>query len=95
MDGWIRQFRKEDGSYASADFSRREINGIPLTIIDVTGFFTTGNGTSAAGSSKADYRMLAAVAETEAGPWIFKLIGPANTVGGWEPSFQSFLDTIE
>ncbi len=30
-----------------------------------------------------DARMLAAVVETADGPWYFKLVGPADTVGDW------------
>jgi hypothetical protein len=35
--------------------------------------------------------MLAAVVETADGPWYFKLVGPAPTVGGWKEEMVKLL----
>ena len=34
-----------------------------------------------------DARLLAAVVEAKGGPWYFKLLGPADTVGDWKKEF--------
>jgi len=97
IDRWTGQFQKSDGTSASGDarVSNKQTHGIPLTIVDCSGTYTGGGGPMASGPPKANFRMLAAVAETPAGPWFFKLTGPARTVARWEASFQGFLDTIQ
>lgn len=95
IDRWIGQFQRTDGSPATGDISRRASHGIPLTVVDVSGIYLAGSGMMTETKAKPNFRMLAAVAETTAGPWFFKLTGPAKTVAKWGPSFQSFLDTIQ
>jgi hypothetical protein len=95
IDRWIGQFSKPDGSpVTDARTSHRTTQGIPLTVVDVTGTYVGGMGSSES-KPKTDFRMLAVVAEAGNGPWFFKLTGPAKTVTHWEPSFQSFLDSIQ
>lgn len=95
INRWIGQFSKPDGSSVTdARTLHRTVHGIPLTIVDVTGTYVGGMG-SAETKPKTDFRMLAAVAEAGNGPWFFKLTGPAKTVTHWEPSFQTFLDSIQ
>jgi hypothetical protein len=98
IDRWISQFTKPDGSPATdaARTTRKEVHGIPLTIVDVGGTYMAASGPMLAEvKTKPDFRMLAAVAETAAGPWFFKLTGPAATVVRWESSFYQFLDSIQ
>lgn len=98
IDRWIGQFTKADGSPANniAKTSHKTSHGIPITIVDVTGTYVAGMGSMMADAKgKPNFRMLAAVAESGSGPWFFKLIGPVKTIGKWESSFQSFLDTIQ
>ena len=38
---------------------------------------------------EADFRLLAAVVETPAGPYFFKLTGPDPTVRRWTDSFEA------
>jgi hypothetical protein len=97
IDRWIGQFTKADGSPATdaARVSKKESHGIPLTIVDVSGTYKESMGPMTPMTPKPNFRMLAAVAETGAGPWFFKLTGPAKTLTKWEPSFHAFLDTIE
>jgi len=95
IDRWISQFQKSDGSPAAGAVSRREVHGIIITIVDVGGIYLSGSGMMTETKAKPNFRMLAAVAETPAGPWFFKLTGPAATIARWESSFQSFIDTIQ
>jgi hypothetical protein len=95
IDRWIGQFQKNDGSPAAGAITTREVRGIPLTIVDVSGIYISSSGMMLEQTkAKPNFRMVAAVAETSAGPWFFKLTGPAKTVARWEPGFQSFLDTL-
>jgi hypothetical protein len=98
VDRWIGQFSKPDGSPANdvAKISRKTIHGIPVTTVDVAGTYSGAMGPMGGSSeAKTNYRMLAAVAEADNGPWFFKLTGPAKTVAKWEPSFESFIDSIQ
>jgi len=95
IDRWIGQFQKSDGSPAAGAVSRREVHGIPVSIVDVSGIYLSGSGTMTETKAKPTFRMLAAVAETPEGPWFFKLTGPAATVARWESSFQTLVDTIQ
>jgi hypothetical protein len=97
IDRWIDQFSKPDGSPAgdSAKISKRVVGGIPVSIVDVSGSYSGAMGPMGGSSRpKTGYRMLAAVAEADNGPWFLKLTGPARTVARWQASFESFVDTI-
>jgi hypothetical protein len=54
-----------------------------VTLVDLSGSYT---GDSQTGSID-NARMLAAVVEVSDGPWYFKFVGPAGTVGGWRDEF--------
>lgn len=98
IDRWIGQFTKGDGSPANdvAKTTKKEIHGIPVTTVDVTGTYMAGMGPMLAETkAKTNFRMLAAVAEASSGPWFFKLTGPAKTIAKWEASFNAFLETIQ
>jgi len=98
VDRWVGQFSKPDGSPASdiAKITKKTIRGVPVTIVDVSGNYSGAMGPMGGSSeSKTSYRMLAAVAEAGNGPWFFKLTGPAKTAAKWEPSFESFVDSIQ
>jgi hypothetical protein len=98
IDRWIGQFSKPDGSPANdlAKVSKKDVHGIPVTTVDVSGTYSGAMGPMGGNSApKNSYRMLAAVAEASDGPWFFKLTGPAKTVARWEPSFQTFVDSIQ
>jgi hypothetical protein len=98
VDRWIGQFTKPDGTPASdtARITHKIIHGIPLTMVDVSGTYANSmRPMPQAGGSKAHFRMLAAIAEAGNGPWFIKLTGPFKTVSKWEPSFESFVDSME
>ncbi len=102
VDRWVGMFTKENGTAAGQPkVSKKEVNGLPVTIVDVSGTYNSqamGPMTGgAAGSStpKPHFRMLAAIAETSTGPWFIRLTGPEKTVGKWEKSFFTFVDTFK
>lgn len=97
IDRWIGQFTKADGSPANdaARTTKREVRGIPVTIVDVSGTYISAMGPMLQETkNKPGFRMLAAVAEASNGPWFFKLTGPSGTVARWEKSFGDFLDAL-
>ena len=97
VDRWIGQFAKPDGTPASdtAKVTHKNINGISVTIVDVSGIYAGSMmAMQQSAKPKTHYRMLGAIAETGNGPWFVKLTGPANTVGKWQSSFQSFIESM-
>src|SRR6266704_1756910 len=89
IDRWISQMQQPDGS-ATKDKAKTETstgNGLKITSIDVSG---TSTAEMAPGSdtkhNDANYRLRAAVVETQKGNYFLKLVGPAKTMGRWEQS---------
>ena len=71
------------------EFSERDANGIPLTIVDVRGTYHQSQGPMMAQTTAIEnYRMLAAVAEGPAGPTFFKLTGPQTHRGSFRGELQ-------
>ena len=94
IDRWIGQISQPDGSSSKekAKTSSREVSGMKVTLVDVSGTYSnTMMGNTA---PRPGYRMLAAVIETGEGPWFFKLVGPEKTVVKWSGSFNQFINSL-
>ncbi len=97
VDRWIGQFSLPDGKSA-AGAARTEslsVDRIPITLVDVSGTYSGSMMPMQQGAPKAQFRMLAAIAEAGNGPWFFKLAGPEKTVARWESGFRSLLNSIK
>jgi len=95
IERWIGQISQPDGS-SSKDkekTSKKEIGGMPVTLVDVSGTYSAGMMSNA--PPRQGYRMLAAVAETTEGPWFFKLTGPEKTIAKWSSSFDQFIGSFK
>jgi hypothetical protein len=98
VERWIGQFTRPDGSPASdtVNITHKSIRGIPVTVVDVSGTFAGSMMTMQKNrGSKANFRLLGAIAEAGNGLWFVKLTGPAKTVAKWQSSFESFLESIK
>jgi hypothetical protein len=95
IERWIGQISQSDGSSSKdkAKTSKKDIGGMPVTLVDVSGTYSAGMMSNA--PPRQGYRMLAAVAETTEGPWFFKLTGPENTVAKWSGSFDQFINSFK
>jgi len=92
---WVGEFTGPDGKPVNdAKITHKTSNGIPLTIVDVSGTYSSSMGMMQQGGPKPGIRMLGVIAESGNGPWFIKLTGPERTVAKWKPSFDSFLDSI-
>jgi len=97
LDRWYTQFEQPDGRPSSevARVSTRTVAGMRVTITDVAGTFSGGGMMGGPPSApQRNFRMVAAIAETDAGPWFFKLIGPGRTVERWRASFDQFVVSL-
>ena len=97
LERWIGQMEQPDGrsSFAVASTTAFEANGLAVTLLDVPGTYVAAVRPGAAERfDKPGFRLLAAVVETPAGPWFFKLTAPARTVDRWDAPFTAFLRTV-
>lgn len=100
LNRWYGQFKQADGSSSAAKASRldREIGGLPVTTVDVSGRYVAAmSPANPAGPKhdKADHQMLAAIIQTSAGPFFFKLIGPKKTVAAHKGEWDAMIESIK
>jgi hypothetical protein len=98
VDRWVGQFTQPDGRASSevAQIAHRDVNGVPVTTVDVTGLFSAGAGPMAGhgGGEPVDSRMLAAIVEGPRGMVFFKLTGPRDVVTRAEHAFAELVESI-
>jgi hypothetical protein len=97
LERWIGQIEQPDGrsSFEVASTTGFDVNGVAVTVLDVPGTYVAAvNPSSTTRLNKPNFRLLAAVLESQAGPYFFKLIGPDRTVARWDDTFTAFLRSI-
>ena len=97
IERWIGQMQQRDGK-ASKDVARRserKVNGLDVTLLDISGTYTAEiRPGSAERHNKPGYRMRTAVVTTPKGPYFVKAVGPAKTIDRWNKAFEGFIDSI-
>jgi hypothetical protein len=97
LDRWMGQIQQPDGG-SSKDKAKTEtlsVNGMNVTLLDVTGAYAGGDMGRAPAQAKENYRMRAGVIESPKGAYFVKLVGPEKTVGKWDDSFIAFIKSAE
>lgn len=85
LERWYKQMGVTEGK-------PEELEGkCKVTLVDLKGTYTPGFG----GAPIENARMLGAIAETDDGLWFFKLVGPADTVGGWREDYVKMLKAAQ
>ena len=94
---WIGQMQQPGGKQ-SEEVARREtrmVNGLKVTLVDVSGTYVAEMRPGAAEHyNRPRYRLRAAVIETPAGPYFLKMTGPAQTVAAATRGFDQFLASL-
>lgn len=97
LERWTGQMLQPDGR-RSADVATTTTftaGDLAVTLLDVPGIYAAevrpGSGMR---YHKPDFRLQAAVVETPAGPYFFRLTGPAGTVDAWDESFVALLEAL-
>ena len=81
IDRWGQQM-------GATDIKAEIIEGAcKIHLVDLKG---TYSGDAAAGPQE-NSRMLGAIVEASDGPWFFKFVGPADTVGDWKDEYVAAL----
>ena len=96
IDRWVGQFTNPDGSPVSdAKQTSSKVSGFNVTKVEVAGKFQSGmvpQGQQEA--AQAGVRMLAAIVETNGGPYYIKFIGPTATVAEYGAAFDELIASI-
>jgi hypothetical protein len=98
LERWIGQMQQPDGSSsrAKAKTETTTVNGMNLTLLDVTGTFSAGDMTGGgSGQAIPNARMRAAVIETPKGAYYIKLVGPEKTVERWDAGYMAFIKSAQ
>lgn len=100
LERWYGQFKSAKGRVTNDNANRldREIAGLKVTTVDVTGTYNAAmspaNPTGPK-HNKPDSQMLAAIIQTDAGPFFFKMVGPAKTVGDAKGEWDAMIESIK
>jgi hypothetical protein len=95
---WVAQIQQADGkpSSSAAKKQSRTVNGLPVTLVDVSGTYVAEMAPGAAERhNKPHFRLRAGVIETPKGPYFIKLTGPEKTVTKWDRSYDQFVSSIK
>jgi hypothetical protein len=98
MQRWIGQMEQPDGKPSSAVAKKesRKVNGLAVSLVDVSGTYTAEMSPGASTHhNNAHYRMRAGVVETGKGPYFIKLVGPEKTIAKWERAFDQFVGSLK
>ncbi len=97
LERWTGQMLQPDGR-RSADVAMTTAftaGDLAVTLLDVPGTYAAevrpGSGMR---YHKPDFRLKAAVVETPAGPYFFKLTGPERTVEAWDAPLVALLESV-
>ena len=95
---WIGQFQAPGGGPADslAKVSKKTVNGMPVTLIDITGtYLFKAFPMAPEATPKPGYRMLAAMAEGPQGTVFFKFTAPKKTTDAAESQFNGMIESLK
>jgi hypothetical protein len=95
MTRWNGQFTT-NGKPAPAKTTKKQIHGLNVTEMDVTGTYAgMNNMTMQAEAPKGDYRMLAAIVEGPGGNIFIKFTGPTKTIAANQSKYEALLNSVQ
>jgi hypothetical protein len=97
IERWVGQMQQPDGRPSSAVAKRetRKVNGLALTLVDVSGTYVAEMAPGAAAHhNQPHFRLRAGVIETSKGPYFVKLTGPEKTVTKWDRAYNQFVSSF-
>jgi hypothetical protein len=98
IERWVGQIQQADGktSGAVAKKESRRVNGLAVTLVDVSGTYVAEIAPGAAERhNKPQFRLRAGVVQTSNGPYYIKLTGPEKTVAKWDQAFEQFVSSLK
>ena len=97
IDRWVGQFRNEDGSpITNAEVTDTQVAGFQVKKVEASGRYVAAMRPGAPERHNAPgQRMIAAIVETNGGPYYFKLVGPDATVQENRDKVSALLASIK
>ncbi len=93
IDRWVGQFTTDSGApVTDAKQSSRKAGGFDVVMVEVAGRY--GGGMGGPGAAQADQRLLAAIINTDGGPYYFKLLGPDESIRENASAFDALLESV-
>lgn len=96
VDRWIGQFSNPDGSAVSnAKQASSKVSGMDITRLEVAGQYAGGmNPAGQQQPGQANQRLIAAIVNTQSGPYYFKFLGPSASVTENAAAFDGLISSI-
>jgi len=96
VDRWIGQFSNPDGSAVSnAKQASSTVSGMDTTRLEVAGQYAGGmNPAGQQQAGQANQRLIAAIVNSQGGPYYFKFLGPSATVTENAEAFDGLISSI-
>lgn len=93
---WISQFTQPDGrdSASVAKRTEQQVNGMKVTLVDLTGVFAGMSATRQPTEPRPDQRLLGAIVEGPQGPVFFKLTGPKDALESAHGAFMHLIQSM-
>jgi hypothetical protein len=89
LDRWIGFV---EGGKSSAKTEKLEVNGMPVTFLDVSGTYDAGAAMAGSGK-KPDWRVLGAIIEAPSGNWFVRAAGPRKTMESHAAAFREYVQS--
>ena len=92
---WLGQFTELDAPEEGRPRRRQqEVDGVPVSLVDISGSYAGMGPMGAAQGPRPDYRMLGAVAEGPQGLVFFKVTGPQAEIAAWAEGFEILIGSM-
>ncbi|MBT8467270.1 MAG: hypothetical protein KJN97_00865 [Deltaproteobacteria bacterium] len=96
LDRWIGQFSNSDGSAVSdAKETSSKVSGMDVTRLEVAGRYAGGmSATGQQQPGQSNQRLIAAIVNSQGGPYYFKFLGPSATVTENSAAFDGLISSL-
>jgi hypothetical protein len=90
---WADQFEQPDGTSSRKALKTKavEVNGIKVTLTEITGIYRGGMPGGPAAPTRPDYMLLGAIARGPDANWFFKATGPKATMEANRAAFDAMV----
>ena len=92
---WQSQFTKPEGGVVKPKLNTLDVNGIPVTVVELRGDYARGVGMGQTGTAAPDQILLASIIESSQGNIYIQLHGPADTVLQHRDAYLNFIHGIQ
>ena len=83
-----------EGGAVEPRVQNMDVNGMPVTVVELRGSYARGVGTGPAGPAEPDQVLLASIVESSQGNIYIQLHGPAETVAKNREAYMQFIRNI-